>query len=74
MTGFPIIPLVATLPLDFTTPLFTCSTFLRFLIGEVNLSNHLSYYLDLKVTQINIILFCFNPVIPLLKLSDSTSS
>jgi len=43
-------------------------------MGEVNLSNHLRYYLDLKLTQLNIIPFCFNSVIPLLKSSDSTSS
>jgi len=73
LTGFPITPSVAALPLGFTTLLFTYSAFLKFPIGEVNLSNHLSYYLDSSVTHLNIITFCFNSVIPPLKLSDSYS-
>jgi len=65
---------VAALPPGFTTLLFSYSAFLKFLIGEVNLSNHVSYYFDSSITHLNIITFLFfSSVIPPLKLSDSYS-
>jgi len=64
---------MAALPPGFTTLLFIYSAFLKFPIGEVNLSNPLCYYLDSSVTHLNITTLCFNLVIPPLKLSDSYS-